>query len=187
MTQIIRAAFEAVELRVPTPADPNNPEERIVEGIVVPWDEISFLTPDPKGERFLRGSLTRSIAERGPKIKLFKSHDHREAVGLAVSWNVDDPRGLWGKFQIRTGPIGDDVLGAAREGMSDAFSVGFRPMKSRRGADGAREIVEAALHEVSIAPLGAYEGAQVLAVRTMSTLDPMPVVDLTPLPPLSRW
>ena len=49
--QIVHATFGAVELRVP------DVSERIVEGIVVPWGETSFLTPDPKGERFQPGQL----------------------------------------------------------------------------------------------------------------------------------
>ena len=49
MSDIVHATFAALELRVP------DTSERIVEGIVVPWDETSFLTPDPRGERFRPG------------------------------------------------------------------------------------------------------------------------------------
>ena len=60
--------------------------ERIVEGIVVPWGETSFLTPDPRGERFRSGSLTRTIKERGDRVKLFRNHDHNVGVGKPVAW-----------------------------------------------------------------------------------------------------
>jgi len=180
MNDIVCATFGALELRV---ADPS---ERIVEGLVVPWNETSFLTPDPKGERFMAGSLTRSIGERGDRIKLFHAHDHGRAVGRALAWKPDHELGCWAQFRIAATPPGDDVLAEVGEGMLDAFSVGFRPVRTRRGGDGAREIVEAALHEVSIAPIGAYDGARVLAVRTpvtvAPTLPPMPEVNLDPLP-----
>ena len=185
MNDKVTVTFPAVELRVP-----DDGEERIVEGIVVPWGETSFLTPDPKGERFVAGSLSRTVADRGQAVKLFRNHDHARAVGRPVVWNAEDGRGLWGRFRIASTPAGDDVMAEVREGMLDAFSVGFRPIRSRRGADGAREVLEAALHEVSIAPIGAYDGARVLAVRTPTvnpTVPPMPAVNLDPIPPVNYW
>jgi hypothetical protein len=181
---IVKATFAALELRVP------DPSERIVEGVVVPWGETSFMTPDPKGERFMAGSLTRSVAERGDRLKLFHAHNHDRAIGKAVNWNPDHEAGCWAQFRIAATPQGDEVLAEVNEGMLDAFSIGFRPIRSRRGQDGAREIVEAALHEVSIAPVGAYDGARVLAVRTpvfVFDVPPMPHVNLEPMPLLRRW
>ena len=180
MSEITTATFAALELRVP------DDEERIVEGIVVPYGETTFLTPDPAGERFLPGSLDRTLAERGGRVKLFRAHDHDRAIGRAVAWRADDERGAWARFKIAATKAGDDVLGEVREQMLDAFSIGFRTIRSRRGSDGAREIQEAALHETSIAPIGAYEGAQVLAYRTPQppALPPMPDVNLAPIGPL---
>ena len=180
--QIVHATFGAVELRVP------DESERIVEGIVVPWGETSFLTPDPKGERFRPGSLSRTIAEKGDRVKLFRSHNHERAVGRAVAWKPDHEAGCWAQFRVGTGADGDDLLAEVADGLLDAFSVGFQPIRTQRGADGAREILEARLHEVSIAPIGAYDGARVLAMRTPTTvrveLPPTPDIDWSPLPTL---
>ena len=185
MNGILRATFLEVEVRAPADG------QRMVEGIVVPWEETTFLTEHRAGERFLPGSLTQSVAQRGNRIKLFVGHDHSRAVGRAVGWNPDDDRGLWGSFQIRSGEEGDRVLLDVAEGMADAFSVGFRPIRDRRADDGAREIIEAALHEVSLLPVGAYDGAQVLAMRGPReardfTPAPMPPVNLDPIPLLPR-
>lgn len=180
------AIFPALQLRVP------DVSERIVEGIVVPWGETTFLTPDPKGERFEPGSLTRTLAEKAEKgqtVKLFRNHQHDQAVGRAVAWKPDHELGCWAAFRIGSGPIGDAILSEVAEGLLDAFSVGFQPKRERRGADGAREVLEARLHEVSIAPIGAYDGARVLAMRTpakVPELPPMPEVNLAPIPPLYR-
>ena len=186
-TAIVHATFPSLELRIPDRA------ERIVEGIVVPWGETSFMTPDPRGERFTAGSLTRSVAERGDRVKLFVTHDHDRAVGRALAWDTEHRAGLWGRFRIAETPAGDEVLGEVAEGMLDAFSIGFRAIRAKRGADGAREILEAALHETSLCPTGAYDGARVLAMRTptparwtLPTMATMPTVNLTPLPPLVR-
>lgn len=160
-------------------------DERLVEGIVVPYGETTYLTPDPNGERFVRGALARTVEERGARVKLFRAHDHDRAVGRATDW-AERPRGLWGQFRIAATPAGDDVLNEIREGVLDAFSIGFRPIQHRRARDGVREVLEAALHEVSIAPMGAYDGARVLAMRTPieSLMPPMPNVNLDPIPPL---
>lgn len=182
---MLTATFPALELRV---ADV---EERLVEGIIVPWGETSYMTPDPRGERFRPGSLTRTLKERGHLIKLHRTHDHKVAVGKPVRWDTTNEAGCWAQFRIANTPAGDAVLAEAREGMLDAFSVGFLPKRETRGADGAREVIEAQLHEVSLVPIGAYDGARVLAVReaqpSRSPLSAMPAVDLSPLVLPSRW
>jgi HK97 family phage prohead protease len=169
-----------VELRV---ADLS---ERIVEGVVVPYDETTYLVPDP--ERFLPGSLTRTIKDRGNRIKLYRGHEHRDAYGTPVSWDPDHAAGLFAQFRITRLPRGDEMLAELGEGLLDAFSIGFEAKRERRAADGVREIVEAKLWEVSLAPLGAYDGAKVLAVRTPSVddLPDMPAVNFEPLPVLHR-
>jgi hypothetical protein len=185
MTEIRHATFAGVELRVP------DTSERIVEGIVVPYGETTFLTDDPRGERFRPGSLTRTIKERGDRVKLFRSHDHSQAVGRALQWKATHEGGCWAQFRIAATPAGDAVLTEVIEGMLDSFSVGFLPKRETRGTDGAREIIEAQLHEVSLAPIGAYDGARVLAMRTPQlsqyTIPPMPEVDLRPVVLPSRW
>jgi HK97 family phage prohead protease len=188
---MITATFAALELRVP------DTDERLIEGIVVPYGETSFMTPDPRGERFMPGSLTRTVKERGQMIKLYRTHDHNVAVGRPVAWNTKHEGGCWAQFRIANTPAGDAVLNEAREGMLDAFSVGFLPKRQVRGADGAREVIEAQLHEVSLVPMGAYDGARVLAMRSSgsdgptgasaATLPPMPTVNLSPLVLPSRW
>ncbi len=191
MTEIIRATFAGLELRVP------DMTERIVEGIVVPWNETTYLTEDPRGERFRSGSLTRTLKERGDRVKLFRNHDHDQAVGRALQWKATHEGGCWAQFRIAATAAGDDVLAEVREGMLDAFSVGFLPKRETRGTDGAREIIEAQLHEVSLCPIGAYDGARVLAMRSSGStghtdasavkLAQMPAYDLSPMVLPSRW
>jgi HK97 family phage prohead protease len=182
MTETTTITFP-VELRAAS-------EGRTIEGIVVPWNETSMLTPHPRGERFLPGSLTRSVRERGAKVKLFRAHDHTTGVGRATRWDPGHERGLWGEFRIAQTPAGDAVLEEVREGMLDAFSVGFVAIKTRSGSDGAREVLEGRLHEVSLAPVAAYDGAEVMALRAPAAryeVPPMPVVNLDPIPRLHPY
>ena len=84
------------------------------------------------------------------------------------------------------------MLAEVGEGLLDAFSIGFQPGPCTGVAPTVPgRSSRPRLHEVSIAPIGAYDGARVLAMRTparrsRSTLPPMPEVNLTPLPPFVR-
>lgn len=165
------------------------PSERLVLGIVTPYDETSYLTPDPGGERIRRGAFTKSIAQRATKIPLLRNHDRASRMGVSRSF-TDTPDGLLGEFVVNPGDAGDQLLEDARNGYLGAMSAGFLPLgHSHRGPDGAREIAEAKLVEVSLVALPAYEGSGMLAVRNAQDLDALlapfqnrPAVNLDPLP-----
>jgi hypothetical protein len=193
MTETTALSF-AIDWRAPVSTD-----ERVVGGICVPWNETSRLTPDPAGERFLPGSLTRSVKARGDRLKLFRgNHGHDMVpVGRAVSLDARHADGLYATWRIANTPTGDQTLEEVREGLLDSFSIGFRTVRAQRGADGAREIVEAELGEVTLLPTGAYDGARVLEVRapTFGPADlrawldahPVPEVNRAPLPDLRQY
>jgi HK97 family phage prohead protease len=166
---------------------------REIVGRVAPYDETSYLTGDPRGERLMRGCFRASIAARGDRIPLCIGHNHgaeRGAVGMSRTW-AEDGDGLVGVFGVRLDERGDEVLADVRDGYLPAMSVGFAPMlaRTRRGVDGALEITEAALKEVSLVVVGAYDGAQVLATRAAvqvpdlaAMFPPAPALDLSPYP-----
>lgn len=195
MTESTSLSF-AIDWRAPVSTD-----ERVIGGIAVPWNEVSRLTNDPTGERFLPGSLTRSVKARGDRLKLFRgNHGHDMVpIGRAISLDARHPDGLYTTWRIANTPMGDQTLEEVREGLLDSFSVGFRdltPVNKRRGPDGVREIHEAELGEVTLLPTGAYDGARVLEVRapTFGPADlaawfaahPVPQVNRAPLPDLTR-
>jgi Escherichia/Staphylococcus phage prohead protease len=162
-----------------------DPAERTVTGVVVPYDEVSYLTPNPDGERVMRGAFAKSARQRGDKIFLFREHDHAHPVGRALGFE-DTDGGLTGTFQIRASVLGDETLSDVREGYLPAMSVGFKALQARRGADNATEIVEARLMEVSLVAIGAYDGARVLAVRSVFNIGNSPKQiqpDLSPVMP----
>jgi HK97 family phage prohead protease len=105
---------------------------------------------------------------------------------MSTEWSDDDD-GLVGAFRIKAGATGDETLADVRGGFLPAMSVGFRPLVVGRGNDGAALVREGKLLEVSLCAVGAYEGAEVLAVRVAHDLDALlapfanpPAVDLTP-------
>jgi HK97 family phage prohead protease len=155
---------------------------RTVDGVCVPYDEISYFTPNPAGERVLRGAFAKSTAQQANRIFLFRGHDHARPIGRAVEFS-DQPDGLHGTFRIRASVLGDETISDLSEGFLPAMSVGFRPLQTRRGARGETEIVEAQLKEVSLVSIGAYDGARVLALRGPVVIPGQVQVDLSPTLP----
>jgi Escherichia/Staphylococcus phage prohead protease len=156
--------------------------ERVVVGVVAPYGEISFLTPNPAGERIRPGAFAKSLRQRAAKIPLFRSHDHTRKLGQSRSFS-DDGTALIGEFAILPGEHGDLLLEDLRLGYLDGMSAGMRVLNATRGRDGATEVREAMLAECSVTALAAYEGAALLSVRNAQTVNP-PAVNLSPLPPL---
>jgi uncharacterized protein len=174
-----------------------DPARREIVGIVAPYDQTSYLVPIPGGERLRPGCFAKSIKERGDRIPLTVGHEHRTAaVGKSTAWQ-DTSEGLVATFQVREGDEGDKVLADAFDGYLADLSVGFEPTKHgmKRGIDGAVEITEGRLREVSLVAVGAYAGAQVMAVRSaedvradlevlLAPFKNPPRVDMSPLPPI---
>jgi len=166
-----------------------NEARREIVGVVAPYDEVSYLTPDPNGERMRRGCFAKSIEQRATKIPLLRRHDQALKLGSSREWR-DDAGGLLGAFGVNPGDAGDALLADCRDGYLDGLSAGWIPLGRTRGRDGVSEITEAKLIEVSAVAVPAYEGA-VLAVRDAQDLDTMlapfrarPDVNLEPIPPL---
>jgi hypothetical protein len=152
-------------------------DERTITGVCVPYDEITYLVPDPSGERVIRGAFTKSLRQRADRVLLFRAHDHARAVARSRSFQ-DEDAGLVGVFHARASLIGDEALEEARDGYLPGMSVGFRAVQERRGQDGVREVVEASLLEVSLVTIPAYDGARVLSVRDAHSGRSFPRIEL---------
>jgi HK97 family phage prohead protease len=154
--------------------EPGRLEERVLTALLLPYGSTSHDAGVPGGERFLPGAFRKTIQERKASkrrpLLLFRAHDYSKPVGVAEMLK-DTPEGPVAEFRLARTPAGDEALQEVKEGMLPEVSVGFRSVQERQGEDGAREIREASLHEVSLVPMGAYEGARVLALRNAKPVD----------------
>lgn len=161
---------------------------RLVAGLAVPYDSTSYLTEyGDQGERVLRGAFNKSIRDRSRAILLFRNHGHDRAVGRSTRFANTDA-GLDAEFYVPPSALGDEVLAEVDAGLLPGLSVGYKPIRQRMGADGANEVQEAQLLEVSLVTIPAYNGTGV-TVRAHTAdapwwTQPMPAVDLTPVRPL---
>lgn len=162
---------------------------RTVVGVVVPYDETSYLTPNPNGERIRRGAFTKSVAQRATKVFLNREHDEKATVGRSVRFD-DGADGLVGEFHVRASALGDETLAELTDGYWPGLSLGFKPLQTCRGPDGATEVVDAYLGHVALTRNPAYLSAEVLELRRvdvaqlMAGFGPRPQLDLSPIPAL---
>lgn len=139
--------------------------KRTIEGLILPWGKVA--TTGFSRWRFKRGSLAWSQVSR---VKLLRDHEVGQPVGRAVSL-ANRNEGLWGRFKIRNGPEGDDVLDLAQDQILDGFSAGAIIQAEGWELDpsdrGVRLVSNATLRETTITAMPAFDDARVTHVAAM--------------------
>lgn len=145
-----------------------NDEAREVSGIAVPWD-----TPTNIGgytEIVKRGAITEPEG-----VKLFWRHN--EPIGI-ITEHRDTAAGWEITARISQTPRGDEAYTLLRDGVIDKFSIGFEPLEEQVSRDGSSVTrTKIRVHEVSLVPNPAYEGAQVSQVREALPQEENPMTD----------
>src|SRR5262249_12053187 len=102
--------------------------------------------------------------------------DHSQAVGRAISLD-DTPQGLYARFKVARGAEGDKALQLAEDGVRDGLSVGIDGLDDggafSEDADGVNVVTRAALREITLTAMPAFDGARVDGVR-MADAPPKP-------------
>lgn len=169
MIERITRAFPTEDLEV-------RAAQRTVTGIAVPWDQVADVFDTRRGpyqEAFVRGAFTRTIRERGDRVKFLANHADRQfPLGRATVLR-EDPGGLYAEFHVSKTRDGDEALELIRDGALDSLSIGFSPIsEDTRSKPGVVLRTEVALREVSVVSYGAYEGARILALRSATGARP---------------
>lgn len=147
---------------------------RTVELIVMPYEQETIVAHHGRMVREVcsRGAFA-GIEKRG-KIPVNRDHQVERTCGKATSFDPHDPRGLVAQLRISRTTLGDETLALAEDGVLDA-SAGF--MVEANGEQweqgrSRRRLNKVFLHHIALTPDAAYEGANVLAVRTTSSRTP---------------
>lgn len=147
---------------------------RTVRGIIVPWDTVAIVRDaddeDPYAEAFAPGAFDRWLGTVGPERVKFLRHHLRSAdpIGRATLLR-NDAAGQYGEFYVSKTAAGDDILELVRDGVLDAFSIGFRPGDHTPLKDVTYR-TRAALDETSIVTFPAYADARVSGLRSAHDL-----------------
>lgn len=169
---------------------------RLLISRLVPYNEVAEVDDGqgPYKERFLPGAFNAQL-RASHRIKAFLNFRHRQSlsdqVGHAESI-FDGTDGLHGELRVHKTPAGDTALELYNAGVLDKLSIEFRSFRERV-VDGVVERLDARLLGIAMVPQGAYEGAEVLAVREQPEtvvfepipLDPALAASLARLMPVS--
>ena len=152
------------------------PDERIIEGVVVPYGQTATVRDTPAGrpyrERIARGAMdgldptdVRLEYMADPTPQPYNTHTGARLIGRGVSADLAGDGAVL-RFRVSRTPLGDEAYELARDGVLTDLSVAFAPIEERRTRDGIVERTRIQLGRVAlVAGQGAYRGAQVTAVR----------------------
>ena len=149
-------------------------EARTITGLAVPY---GVAASNGAGTwRFRKGSLKWGDTGR---IKLLRDHDHLKAIGRAVKLQ-NTPDGLVATFKVARGPDGDAALSLAEDGVLDGLSVGvdFTDDSYARGTDGVNDVGKAALREISLTALPAFDDSRVTSVAASDSERDLQMTDV---------
>jgi len=171
MTEIRRDWAGKVLLRAA-----GDPDERILEGIVVPYDQVATVRDSPQGrpyrETIARGAmdgldwssvLLEYIPDSGSKDH--NTHAGARLIGRGIGGDVNRADGAFGQFRVSRTPLGDEAYELARDGILTDLSINATPVAERRRSGGVVERTKIDVRRVAVVAQGAYSGAQITAVR----------------------
>jgi HK97 family phage prohead protease len=154
---------------------------RTVVGRCVPYGEVAEVSDrggPPYLETFARGAF-RSVCKAPNRVILDVEHSTREiGYGREI---VERDDGLHGTFRLIDTEQADSALELLRAGVYVGLSVEAVPLgPGKRGPNG--EVIRTACHldKVALCRQPAYQGAQVMAVRTVSQARPTLLEELRP-------
>jgi uncharacterized protein len=133
-------------------------EDRIVEGIAVPYNETANMG-------YFKERMAPGAVQMADTVQLKYQHD--EVIGKVLS-GKDTPEGFIIRARISETPRGNEVYTLVKDGAINKFSIGFQAIADNVGTDNVITRTKVLVREVSLVPQPAYEGAAVLAVRSDS-------------------
>jgi HK97 family phage major capsid protein/HK97 family phage prohead protease len=180
MSDLLRRDFTA-ELHV---REDGETPERIIEGLVVPFGVVA--TVADRDERGALGAPYREMIARSAvegldpaKVTLESSEHEGKLVGRGISATPTD-EGLHMALRVSKTAAGDELLELARDGVLSSMSVVFHPISERRTTDGVVERTAIDIRRVAVLERGAYQAAQITAVRADPEPTPPPAAAPAP-------
>ena len=121
------------------------------KGIIRGYANV-YNVKDSDGDISLFGSFTKTVTERGKKIRIFKNHDW-ELVGVPIEFDLTDTYGLGmtAKMLLDT-PAGRDAYNEVKFLVDNGFESGMSigGWVEKRSTKNPAEVVEYKLREISV-------------------------------------
>ena len=133
-----------------------------------------FNTVDTQGDRVLKGAFQKSLQKKSPP-KMLWQHDTKEPIGL---WHTlkEDSNGLYVEGQLLLDlQKGREAYSLLKKGILDGLSIGCTIKNAEfSDHDGARELSEVDLLEISLVTFAANTDAKILEVKENSLIKSSP-------------
>lgn len=136
-----------------------------------------FNNKDSYGDIVRPGAYTKTLMERGNKVKVLYNHNWDNLIGTPKQMK-EDTYGLWVQAQIITAlSLGKDVLELMRAGALSEMSIGYQAIKYNYLSDDTdsywpgRELLEVKLFEFSPVTFAANELAAITGVKSGRDLE----------------
>jgi len=137
-------------------------EGRTFEGLAAAFGNL-----DRVDDIIHKGAFTKTLVERGDRVRFLWQHDPREPLGKIKAMR-ETPEGLEIAGVVSETRRGKDVLALLKDGAIEGLSIGYEPLVydySHEGEKDVRHLREVRLHEVSVVTFPANEEARVTAVK----------------------
>ena len=129
-----------------------------IEGLAVGYGNV-----DHGGDQVMPGAITASLLGR-KSLPMLLYHDQKRPAGVWNSWQeTSDGLLVKGRFAMST-PTGKEAHGLTKDGAIGGLSMGFKTLKQRMEAK-TRQILEAALHEISLVTIPMNDRTRVISVK----------------------
>lgn len=158
-----------IEHRAVTGGYEVNFDQRIIELVAMPYDQEAAVIVHgrPVVETCLRGAFD-GVEQRANRVKVNRDHNYQRTIGRAMALHPSREEGLVAHLRIARTDLGNETLELAADQSLDA-SCGFAVMPG--GEEwlehrSKRRLHRCFLDHIAMVPEGAYEGAQVLSVRS---------------------
>jgi hypothetical protein len=157
-------------------------EDRVIDARLLRWADIAHTSAGP--ERFARGAF-RGTDPASVTLEAIGPHGAEPGVRLAgrgIACSEEDDGPHLSVRVSRTG-AGDELLELVRDGVYRNVSLVAEPVSARVAADGVLERTRVNLVRLGVVERGAYQGANVLAVRSADMAIETPAAEpTTPTP-----
>ncbi|MBB3034047.1 HK97 family phage prohead protease [Alteriqipengyuania lutimaris] len=140
-----------------------------IEGIASGYGNLDF-----GGDVMLPGAIGKSLEGR-KSIPMLLFHDQRRPVGVWREW-TETSEGLHVKGRFSMSSVaGQDAHAMTKDGALGGLSVGYRTLKDRVIGK-ARQLVEVALHEISLVTIPMNSKALITNVKDIAGEGKLPTL-----------
>tara|TARA_Y100001937_G_C7130652_1_gene337181 strand:+ start:970 stop:1671 length:702 start_codon:yes stop_codon:yes gene_type:complete len=119
---------------------------------------------DADGDIIRKGAYKKTIEENGSRVKYLYQHKMDQPIGKMEEL-YEDEKGLVFVARLADTTLGRDVYTLMKEGIITENSVGILPIQ-KENKEGAREMLEVKLFEISAVTLASNEEAKILDVKS---------------------